>query len=42
VPGADRTLSALPRPATPSRDPAFVASVVDAVAAAGPITLVLS
>jgi LuxR family transcriptional regulator, maltose regulon positive regulatory protein len=41
VPGADRTLSALPRPATPSRDPAFVASVVDAVAAAGPITLVL-
>jgi len=41
VPGADRTLSALPRPATPSRDPAFVASVVDAVAAAGPIALVL-
>ncbi|MBL8925249.1 MAG: hypothetical protein JNM77_03290, partial [Pseudonocardia sp.] len=41
VPGADGTLSALPRPARPSRDPAFVASVVDAVAAAGPITLVL-
>ena len=41
VPGVDRMLAALPRPATPSRDPAFVASVVDAVAAAGPITLVL-
>ena len=41
VPGADRTPWALPRPATPSRDPAFVASVVDALAAAGPITLVL-
>ena len=26
VPGADRALSVLPRPATPSRDPAFVAS----------------
>ncbi len=44
VPGADRTFSTpstLPRPAAPSRDPAFVASVVDALAAAGPITLVL-